>query len=1712
MIKNLPAFVVLLSALLVRAQPYGNEWVDYNAVYYKIQVSADGFYRIPQTTLASYIPSINNVPASEWALYYRGQQVPIYVSYSGSNFTVNDYIEFYGVANRGDIDSLLYPSASMQSNPYYSLFTDVSTYYLTRKAGGSNLRFVNTPNNINNPPPKENYYMHRVIDVKSGTFFPGRSYLAGGKEVFKSTFEEGEGYVNSTYFGTQSGSGQVVSQDVTLNCSAVYPPGPNATLRVSFINRATGPGELRDVRLAFNGTNLPYNNPTNQYRINLETFTISPSQIINGNNIVNFKDAGTGISLRQNTVCFVELTYPRQFNFNNANTFYFQLGASLASRYLEITNFNDNGLKPVLYDLTNGYRLQSNDPPGTSPLRFLLPPSTIVRELAILSGGQGSYTTVTSVTPYVFDNLASLSRQGDYIIISHSKLMTPLQGINYVEEYRKFRDVVANPATGKYTARVINIDTLYDQFAYGIQKSPLAIRNFIRWARDNWQIKPRFVFLIGKGREMDKVRNPNSADYAQCLIPSFGYPASDNLLAASRESDTMMIQIGRLAAETPQQVKDYLQKVKDYEEQLNFYPTCDNINAKDWQKQIMHLGGGTTLTEQNLFKFYLSEYEKIAEDTSWGANVHTFTKQGSQPLSQSVSDIINNRIKEGVSIINFFGHSGNNVFDFSTDIPQNYQNYKKYPLFISNGCYAGNIHDKFQSSSEQFVFEPNKAAIAFLSTTSLSVSSGLHAFVTAYYLAFSRSMYRKTMGESLVRAFNNVLTKPSSTHFDKMVAFEMTFHGDPALPFNQHPKPDYAIQPSYINIVPATVTPNYDSFEVRLTVINLGKAIRDSIVILLTRTITDASNTPSVYQHFFKVKAPYYLDTFSLRLPTLINNIGYGQNTIQIQLDATNTFDEMDECNNQLVSPISFNIQGDDVVPIYPYEFAIVPKQGVTLKASTVNPFAPLRTYRFEIDTSELFLQPLQSGTVTQTGGVLHFTPTIVYADSTVYYWRVAIDSTNPQWRYSSFIYLKDEYPGWNQSHLYQWQKDFPLNLNIDASDRRFKFPPTVNTIRVTAGYTNAVGGNIDAGDLGWEYNNYSMHSYRMGGCGFNNGLTFAVIDSVTGEAWGSFNTNPYDNFGDKFGNYHCSDKTNTQFGFDFRTVGVHPTTNTNLPYYGKTWGQVIQRFIDSIPNGHYILVYSNNIVPYTSWDSTVIQALSSIGFPALFLKSGNGTGNCVYFTQKGKGSGSFSYSNNFWSPLDTTITFTGNWFSGTFTSTLIGPALEWGSLHWRRTPVELPDNDSTHLEVIGVNAAGAETLLFTTSQPDHIFDTNIVKASVYPYLKLRWRATDLVHRTPPQMQYWRVLYKKAPEAAVNPAAHFVISNNLAAGGTLHMEMALESITEADMDSMLVKYTLRDAQLNNITSYIRHSPLPGLDTLIMEYNAPLNSTSYVGVNKLSLEANPDNDQPEQFHFNNFAEISFQVSGDETNPLLDVTFDGQHIFNGDIVSAKPHILITLRDENKFLALNDTSVIDVYIRYPNETELRRIGYASGELTFYPADVNLLHKENRARVSYSPHFAVDGRYELVVRAADRSGNHPTVNARLEGFTYYDYKISFEVINKMTITHVLNYPNPFSTATQFIFTLTGSEVPDFMKIQIMNVKGTVVKEIYKDELGPLRIGVNRTEYKWDGRDQYGDLLANGVYFYRVVAKNDGEKVEHNPENYDKYFKKGFGKMVILR
>jgi flagellar hook assembly protein FlgD len=104
---------------------------------------------------------------------------------------------------------------------------------------------------------------------------------------------------------------------------------------------------------------------------------------------------------------------------------------------------------------------------------------------------------------------------------------------------------------------------------------------------------------------------------------------------------------------------------------------------------------------------------------------------------------------------------------------------------------------------------------------------------------------------------------------------------------------------------------------------------------------------------------------------------------------------------------------------------------------------------------------------------------------------------------------------------------------------------------------------------------------------------------------------------------------------------------------------------------------------------------------------------------------------------------------------------------------------------------------------------------------------------------------------------------------------------------------------------------------------------------------------------------------------------------------------------------------------------------------------------------------------------------------------KIDFVVQEKSepTLAHVYNYPNPFTTRTSFMFEHNQSCNQLEVQIQIYTISGKLVKSI--QQLVPTQ-GFRSEGIEWDGKDDFGDQLAKGVYVYRLKVKNmDGETAE---------------------
>lgn len=1725
-------FALLLFSASIFSKEYGNEWIDFNKTYYKIKVGKSGIYRIFYNTLVSAGLPVDSINANQYQLFYMGKQVPIYITATGA-MTPNDTIEFFGQKNDGKYDKRLFADSTWHTQDLVSMFSDTAVYFLTWDANSSsNERVTQFINDVTNPPAEEPYCLYKAQNTY-GNLIGGIPFqVISGYDLYSSEFEMAEGISKHARWDFKPLDDMLPkTEDETIYTPFPYSSG-DATLRTNVFSLTIDPrlvfGGTRecDFNLSLNGNDLFNNirfNNTSLIKPLSYPFPVSFLTSINlPNSTVTFK--GTSVYPDHYTLSwsFIEIEYPRLLNLDGKTTLRFSLPANgiTSKRFLKFSNFGGTAVNYFLYDLTNKQRMIGIDDGSNNLLFVLSAPSNPNIDRDIFLTYDETYS-INQLEAVQFKNFSNPLNQGDYIIISHKELSS---GSDPVQEYSDYRKSLKG---GSYNPIIVDIEQLYDQFAYGIYRHPLSIHNFVEFALDSFSTVPQYLFMIGKGIDYTKKGQPGYESI--CLVPSFGNPPSDVLLGSDFGRFAPKLAVGRLSAYTTQDVANYLKKVQAFDENIINLPNKpDNPDGRGFMKNILHLGGGNP-NEQPTFKNYLQNYESIIEDTLFGGNVYSFFKTSPDPISIAPTKFIDSLISSGLSIINFFGHSNANTFDFSIDNPDVYTNYGKYFLLISNGCYTGEIFSfETNVNSERFVLVEDKGAIAYLSSVDYGVSYALDIFNTGLYEHLSRKSFGQSVGKCLQNSLQEIDAIYIGDKIVKMTAEQDAYHGDPAISFQFNPlkQPDYYIDRDRITFSPSIISAKDSSFDLLVKVFNLGKAEGDSIDILIKRDMPGDQYDP--LHLYFRVPATKHEQTYIVNLPRAVNDTlgddGIGQNIFDIEIDGSYEKTEYDETNNTV--SVKLDILSNDAVPVYPYQFSIVPSDTVSLYASVSNAISQVsRNYIMEIDTMEVgslgtFNSPVkQSIKISSKGGVIQWKPKSSgfnfnnFKDSTVFYWRVSLVDSPMTWKYSSFIYLKNSSKGWNQSHYYQFKKDKfeNMKLDIDIASRKFQFISDAMDI----GIINFVPG-FGGTKLVWDIM-FSVNGFRVTrGAGYINsankssGINFAIIDSATG----ILRKSPPEisvidpNFSEAFYSYGPT--------WDCLPQHYDSTNLDGTPNYDSLNKHDVIRFLDQqVKKGDYLLGYFINYqepIRYNGNIDIMIKKFEEFGIKRLkevfYIPSIDSFARpYVFFAQKGHPDSTIEIIGDYFkSVIDTHFTIPQIWYQGSFQSDKIGPASNWRSLHWRHNGKDSP-GDTILLSVYGIDKNGNDTLFykFDDTQLDVGFPSGDIDAKKYPYLRLKLEEKDDSMKTATQLKYWRVLYDELPEAALNSNKNFVFEKDtLQQGEPMKFSIAMENISQRNMDSMLVRYIFTKQNGGKIIINKTFAPLLVNDTVHATFDTTLKSADFRGRNQFFIDMNPDNNQPEQFHFNNIGYKDFWVTGDYYNPLMDVTFDGYHIMDGDIVSARPNILIKLKDENKYLALDDTSDFKITLLNPDKKTYYPLKFDNIVMRFTPADPSRLDKDNTAQIELNPVLTQDGKYELVVSATDKVGNQA---GRL------DYKISFEVINRSMITNVLNYPNPFTTSTKFVFTLTGYRIPTFFKIQILTITGKVVREIMQNELGPLHIGRNETQFAWDGTDRYGDQLANGLYLYRVVVSIDGNKIEHyEKELLDKYFKGGFGKMYLIR
>ena len=718
---------------------HGNEWLagKYGQSWIRIGVNTKGIHRVAISSLPA---NFQNADKSKLQLWHRGNQVSILKA-------DNTEILFYGVPNDGASDSLLYRLSSSRVNPYFSIYSLESAYFLT--IGTNNgLRAASENLTVDNSVAPLQF--HIKTDVKTyQNEYTHTTLYSSRPATMNSYFEEGKTATGSRIPILTDLSKIHTSNPKSITYTNTYVPEPFSFQVKSLYNNS-----LPTVKVLLSGR---FGNAQAEIHVGKTDATLRQAAIVptsgffpkeysfsltnqdfdaNGNGTLGFRS-----SVAQNyfSVTYFTLTYNQLIDMQNLNSYEFNFPATSDSKSrLAVSNPASGS---AFYDISkpDQPRIILGDASnlmvsrGNTPLKLLA--TSIVNDVVT--------EKISSVT---FQQANPVSY--DYLIISNETLAS---SANSYANYRQ------NLTPGKkYKPLVKNIRDIYNEFNYG-EPSPVAIRRFVDYMISDGN-KDKYLFLFGKSiTRQDRIVKELPDE-----VPTVGFPGSDLLLTdglGGVPEDVPAIPVGRIAAISNQQVLDYLAKITTYESQ----------SSVAWRKNVMHISGGKDQNEINQFATYLSNIGTSVSGTGFAGKVYTKVKSIPQDVQEQITiapelNGTHPTIK-GLGMVSYFGHGSTYRTDLNagyvSDPAKGYDNNGLYPVLFYNGCGVGNIFSNLfdqtvnlstsRPMSLDWLLAPSKGAIVVFGNDWDAYASTSNEYLDRLYpLIFSKSdAQRQTIGQIL---------------------------------------------------------------------------------------------------------------------------------------------------------------------------------------------------------------------------------------------------------------------------------------------------------------------------------------------------------------------------------------------------------------------------------------------------------------------------------------------------------------------------------------------------------------------------------------------------------------------------------------------------------------------------------------------------------------------------------------------------------------------------------------------------------------------------------------------------------------------------------------------------------------------------------------------------------------------------------------------------
>lgn len=1174
--------------------------------------------------------------------------------------------------------------------------------------------------------------------------------------------------------------------------------------------------------------------------------------------------------------------------------------------------------------------------------------------------------TVTRELP---SNLHDTTQRFDAIIVTHNNFK---EAADRLATYR---------ASQGWKITVVRVEDIYKEF-YGGEKSPHAIKAFLKYAYTNWKKpSPSYVTIFG-----DASWDPRKFEYNSVetdYVPAYGNPVSDFWLTLLDGEDLIPeMAIGRLPVRSIVEANDMVDKLIEY----------DTLPAAPWKKKYVFLSGG----DRSFYdKFDDVGYNFILPKPICGDTVRIRGDLGPE-LAKATT--IRAAINDGAVWLSFFGHSAPTIFDLDGWAVEDLNNRSRYNLLTTYSCNSGAFANPYGiARNESYVISPHRGSIAAFGSSGIGVADDD---------ALMQYSFHKYMNEDTVRVLGDMLNNAKRGWETQIINTVMQYSliGDPLTRLALDNKQDLYALPQEVTVSSlsgeSVVTEVDSTANITFTIRNAGVGTEQEIPILLIHRFPGG-----VDSSYITISE---LCSFEVRSKLLIIKNLPGTHTFTIVIDPTSILDETKRSNN--TTTISFDVYSAGLSALDPLPFWDVDAQIPAFRLVQPQPILqPEYEFLLENTSGENIahlLAKVPSQELTIHEAYIEWLPRVQLNAGMSYTLSARVtnieNNKTSTWLHIPFhavSSLKEYTANWKQnSNKEILQNTFREIIPNKYSDSTYKL--RLNTYSIPLSVVASNG-----------------HAYAKIKVGESEPINFNIYTRFN-----VIHLTPYD--------------TNFRY-FDFETfykTGRSGTAADLVVYLRDSvaWGDVVilapagaafNSFFQFFPEDSVGSMKSLSQILMKQYGATLIDSV--LNYKVSYYPDGrpidtifyNSTGYAL-IARKDSLPHPVKEVYGYWEDtvsLADTIPFYS--LSGEVLSPVIGPAAAWDSLHIKAS---IPVLSTMKVEIYGKTSSSSTEQLLRT---DSIRSISIrdISAKEYPYLRVKTLLSRAHYTIEPTVSGFECIYTPTVEYALLPSKTSISADSVLRGDTSMFKFELMNIAKRGLPATSEVSTNIRPTLGNGSSFTYSHPLPKLlsgESIGSIYMLPSNELAKTSLIQPVIDA--QNNLHEIYLFNNKSSSFFHVREDTIKPHIEFRVDGIAVKDKDYIAPNPLFEIIIHDNsklvidsakikirlNRFLQPDTTSLNVKFERVQGQGDIR------ARLSFI---TNRLEEENIAQITVE----------------DASSNKDTL------------KIYLYVSKNASIENILAIPTPTEQATVLAFDYRGQDQDSPATLDIFNMSGQAVRSL---------------------------------------------------------------------